>query len=81
MQTYIHLLILLCKILVGKSQTLELHPIDAGYAIASLNKIGRVGLKNGAFDKWMCPAEPSKKTSATTKEIPLFHPENLVYWE
>ena len=25
-----------CKILVGKSQTLELHPVDAGCAIASL---------------------------------------------
>ena len=32
MQTYIHLLILRCKMLVGKSQTLELHPMDAGYA-------------------------------------------------
>ena len=32
MQTYIHLLILRCKMLVGKSQTLELHPTDAGYA-------------------------------------------------
>ena len=30
MQTYIHLLILLCKILVGNTQTLELHPVDAG---------------------------------------------------
>ena len=30
MQTYIHLLILLCKILVGNTQTLELHPGDAG---------------------------------------------------
>ena len=33
MQTYIHLLILRCKMLVGKvPQTLELHPLDAGYA-------------------------------------------------
>ena len=32
MQTYIHLLILLCKILVGNTQTLELHRVDAGYA-------------------------------------------------
>ena len=31
-QTYIHLLFLRCKMLVGKSQTLELHPTDAGYA-------------------------------------------------
>ena len=30
MQTYIHLLILRCKILVGSTQTLELHPVDAG---------------------------------------------------
>ena len=30
MQTYIHLLILRCKMLVGKSQTLELHLVDAG---------------------------------------------------
>ena len=37
MQTYIHLLILRCKILVGSTQTLELHPVDAGCAIASLN--------------------------------------------
>ena len=29
---YIHLLILLCKILVGNTQTLELHPTDAGLA-------------------------------------------------
>ena len=29
MQTYIHLLILLCKILVGDTQTRELHPMDA----------------------------------------------------
>ena len=31
-QTYIHLLILRCKILVGDTQTLELHPLDAGLA-------------------------------------------------
>ena len=30
MQMYIHLLILHCKILVGSTQTLELHPGDAG---------------------------------------------------
>ena len=30
MQTYIHLLILRCKILVGNTQTLELHPVNAG---------------------------------------------------
>ena len=30
--------ILLCKILVGNTQTLELHPGDADYAIASLLK-------------------------------------------
>jgi len=29
MQTYIHLLLLRCKILVGDTQTLELHPVDA----------------------------------------------------
>ena len=28
MQTYIHLLILRCKTLVGSTQTLELHPVD-----------------------------------------------------
>jgi hypothetical protein len=28
MQTYIHLLILLCKILVGNTQTRELHPVE-----------------------------------------------------
>jgi hypothetical protein len=37
MQTYIHLLILLCKILVGNTQTRELHPVDAGYVMASKN--------------------------------------------
>jgi len=36
MQTYIHLLILLCKILVGNTQTRELHPMDAD--LASLNE-------------------------------------------
>lgn len=36
MQTYIHLLILRCKTLVGNTQTLGLHPGDAGCAIASL---------------------------------------------
>ena len=36
MQTYIHLLVLRCKILVGTPQTLELHPLDAG--LASLNE-------------------------------------------
>ena len=29
-QTYIHLLVFPCKILVGSTQTLELHPVDAG---------------------------------------------------
>ena len=29
---YIHLLLLRCKILVGNTQTLELHPMDAGLA-------------------------------------------------
>ena len=80
MSSYIQRPFLLCKILVGKSQTLsQLHRADAGYAITSLNKRGRVDLKNSAFDKWIRPAEPSKKTSASTKEIPLFHPENFVY--
>lgn len=32
MQTYIHLLILLCKILVRNTQTRELHPMDADLA-------------------------------------------------
>ena len=31
-QTYIHLLILRCKMLVGSTQTLELHPVDADLA-------------------------------------------------
>ena len=50
-------------------QTLDLHPMDAGYAIASLNKIDQICLKNSAFDKWMCPAEPSQKTSAMTRQV------------
>ena len=33
---YIHLLILRCKILVGNTQTRELHPMDAGCTMASL---------------------------------------------
>ena len=36
MQTHIHLLLLRCKILVGDTQTLELHPMDAD--LASLNE-------------------------------------------
>ena len=32
MQTYIHLLILRCKMLVGDTQTRELHPMDADLA-------------------------------------------------
>ena len=32
MQTYIHLLILRCIILVGNTQTRELHPMDADLA-------------------------------------------------
>ena len=37
-QTYIHLLFLRCKMLVGKSQTLsELYRSGAGYAMESLN--------------------------------------------
>lgn len=32
MQTYIHLLLLRCKTLVGNTQTLELHPMDADLA-------------------------------------------------
>ena len=32
MQTYIHLLLLRCKILVGDTQTIELHPMDADLA-------------------------------------------------
>ena len=38
----IHLLILLCKILVGNSKTLELHRADAGCAIASLKNISKM---------------------------------------
>ena len=37
MQTYIHLLVLRCKTLVGNTQTLELHRNGAGCAMKSLN--------------------------------------------
>lgn len=33
-QTYIHLLILRCKMLVGDTQTLELHRTDAGWMLS-----------------------------------------------
>jgi len=52
MQTYIHLLILLCKILVGNTQTLELHRTDAGCAIAEQNAI-LVSRGNGKKQAWM----------------------------
>lgn len=49
MQMYIHLLLLRCKILVGDTQTLELHPLDTGlvfpnekvYGSNTLSAIGK----------------------------------------
>ena len=55
MQTYIHLLILRCKILVGKSQTLELHPGDAG--LASLNEKVYGSNTLAAIGKQLFPAK------------------------
>ena len=48
-QTYIHLLILRCKMLVGKSQTLELHRTDAGYMLSqSSNQLLPQGIQCGS---------------------------------
>ena len=41
--------ILRCKMLVGDTQARELHPVDAGCAIASLDRIEPITLKNGLF--------------------------------
>ena len=38
-----------CKMLVGDTQARELHPVDAGCAIASLDRIEPITLKNGLF--------------------------------
>ena len=48
MQTYIHLLILLCKILVGNTQTLEPHPVDAG-CFKQIQDVER-GRKNTTYE-------------------------------
>ena len=55
MQTYIHLLILLCKILVGNTQTLELHLKDAG--LASLNEKVYGSNTLSAIGKQLFPAK------------------------
>ena len=39
MPSYIQRRLLRCKMLVGSTQTRELHLLDAGYAMGSLNKI------------------------------------------
>ena len=50
MQTYIHLLILLCKILVGDTQTRKLHPMDADLAspnekVYGSNTLSAIGIQ------------------------------------
>ena len=55
MQTYIHLLILRCKILVGDTQTLELHPMDAGLASPNEKVYGSNTLS--AIGKQLFPAK------------------------
>ena len=50
MQTYIHLLILRCKILVGNTQTRELHPMDADLAspnekVYGSNTLSAIGIQ------------------------------------
>jgi hypothetical protein len=55
MQTYIHLLILLCKILVGNTQTRELHPMDAD--LASLNEKVYGSNTLSAIGKQLFPAK------------------------
>ena len=47
MQTYIHLLILRCKILVGKSQTLELHRTDVGIMWPGTFSMAAASVKRG----------------------------------
>ena len=49
MQTHIHLLLLRCKILVGDTQTLELHPVDAD--LASPNEKVYVSITLSAIGK------------------------------
>ena len=41
--------ICVAKCLLGDTQTRELHPVDAGCAIASLDRIEPITLKNGLF--------------------------------
>ena len=50
MQTYIHLLILRCKILGGNTQTRELHPMDADLAspnekVYGSNTLSAIGIQ------------------------------------
>ena len=50
MQTHIHLLLLRCKILVGDTQTLELHPMDADLAspnekVYGSNTLSAIGIQ------------------------------------
>ena len=63
MQTYIHLRILRCKILVGNTQTLELHPMDAG--LASLNEIVYGSNTLSAIDNFF---QPKKKIAMIKDE-------------
>jgi hypothetical protein len=55
MQTYIHLLILRCKILVGDTQNRELHPLDAD--LASLNEKVYGSNTLSAIGKQLFPAK------------------------
>lgn len=55
MQTHIHLLLLRCKILVGDTQTLELHPMDADLASPNEKVYGSNTLS--AIGKQLFPAK------------------------
>jgi hypothetical protein len=55
MQTYIHLLILRCIILVGNTQTRELHPMDADLASPNEKVYGSNTLS--AIGKQLFPAK------------------------
>lgn len=55
MQTHIHLLLLRCKILVGDTQTLKLHPMNAD--LASLNEKVYGSNTLSAIGKQLFPAK------------------------
>ena len=65
--------ILRCKVLVGDTQTLELHPLDAGCAIASLSLIHLFGFTVTARPSVNIPlANPATVGASQTPSRPNF---------